>query len=51
MAKAEVSKLAGAPAEAAASLHKALRLYKERRAVALADRIRTMLASMPAGPG
>jgi predicted ATPase/DNA-binding SARP family transcriptional activator/tetratricopeptide (TPR) repeat protein len=50
VAKAEVSKLAGAPAEAAASLRTALRIYKDRRAVALADHARSALASLPAEP-
>ena len=49
VAKAEVSKLAGAPAEAAASLRKALRIYEDRRAVALADQTRAALASLPTG--
>jgi tetratricopeptide (TPR) repeat protein len=48
VAKAEVSKLAGAPAEAAASLRQALRFYQDRRAVALADRTRAVLAGLPA---
>jgi tetratricopeptide (TPR) repeat protein len=47
VAKAEVAKLAGAPAEAAASLRTALRIYQDRRAVALADRTRAALASLP----
>ena len=51
VAKAEVAKLAGAPAEAAASLRKALRIYEDRRAVALADQTRAALASLPAEPG
>ena len=46
VAKAEVSKLAGAPEEAAGSLRKALRIYQERRAPALADRTRAALASL-----
>ena len=50
MAKAEVSKLAGAPAEAAASLRKALHIYQERHAVAFADQTRTTLASLPTTP-
>jgi predicted ATPase/DNA-binding SARP family transcriptional activator len=50
VAKAEVSKLAGAPAEAAASLRAALRIYEDRRAVALADQTRAALASLPAEP-
>jgi tetratricopeptide (TPR) repeat protein len=51
VAKAEVSKLAGAPAEAAASLRKALRIHEDRRAVALADQTRAALASLPTQPG
>jgi predicted ATPase/DNA-binding SARP family transcriptional activator len=51
VAKAEVAKLAGAPAEAAASLRQALHIYQDRRAVALADRTRAALASLSAGPG
>jgi tetratricopeptide (TPR) repeat protein len=47
--QAEVSSLAGAPEEAAGHLRAALRLYEERRASALADRIRAALASLPAG--
>jgi predicted ATPase/DNA-binding SARP family transcriptional activator len=50
VAKAEVAKLAGAPAEAAASLREALRIYEDRRAVALADQTRAALASLPAEP-
>jgi tetratricopeptide (TPR) repeat protein len=48
VAKAEVAKLAGAPAEAAASLRTALRIYADRRAVALADQTQDALASLPA---
>jgi predicted ATPase/DNA-binding SARP family transcriptional activator len=51
VAKAEVARLAGAPAEAAASLRQALRIFEDRRAVALADQTRAALASLPAGPG
>jgi hypothetical protein len=47
VAKAEVAKLAGAPAEAAASLRTALRIYEDRRVVPLADRTRAALASLP----
>jgi predicted ATPase/DNA-binding SARP family transcriptional activator len=50
VAKAEVAKLAGVPAEAAASLRTALRIYQERHAVALADQARAALASLPAEP-
>jgi predicted ATPase/DNA-binding SARP family transcriptional activator len=49
--KAEVSQLAGALAEAAASLHKALRIYEDKRAVALAERTRAALASLTARSG
>jgi tetratricopeptide (TPR) repeat protein len=49
--KAKVSQLAGAPAEAAASLHKALRIYEDKRAVALAERTRAALASLTPRPG
>jgi tetratricopeptide (TPR) repeat protein len=48
VAKAEVSKLAGAREEAADSLRKALRIYQERRAPALAGRTRAALASLVA---
>jgi predicted ATPase/DNA-binding SARP family transcriptional activator len=51
VAKAEVAKLAGAPAEAAASLRKALRIYEDRRVVPLADRTRAALASLSSEPG
>jgi predicted ATPase/DNA-binding SARP family transcriptional activator len=51
VAKAEVSKLAGSPAEAADSLRKALRIYQDRRAVPLADQTRAALASLSAEPG
>jgi ATP/maltotriose-dependent transcriptional regulator MalT len=51
VAKAEVAKLAGAPAEAATSLREALRIYQDRRAAPLADRTRAALASLSAGPG
>jgi tetratricopeptide (TPR) repeat protein len=46
--QAEVSRLAGAPEEAAEYLRAALRLYEERRAWALADRTRAALASLSA---
>ena len=51
VAKAEVAKLAGAPAEAAASLRTALRIYEDRRVVPLADQTRAALASLPIEPG
>ena len=47
-AQAEVSRLAGAPEEAASRLREALRLYQERRSSALADRTRAALASLSA---
>jgi predicted ATPase/DNA-binding SARP family transcriptional activator len=50
-ASAEVSRLAGAPAEAAASLRKALEIYQDRRAVPLAERTRAALASLTAERG
>jgi hypothetical protein len=50
VAKAEVAKLAGAPAEAAASLREALHIYEEGRAVALADQARAALVSLPSEP-
>lgn len=43
-------KLAGAPEESAGNLRKALRIYDERRASALADRTRAALASLSADP-
>jgi ATP/maltotriose-dependent transcriptional regulator MalT len=48
-AQAEVSRLAGAPEQAADSLRTALRLYEQRRASALTDRARTALASLSSG--
>jgi hypothetical protein len=44
--RAEVSKLAGAPEEAADRLRQALHMYEERRASALADRTRAALSSL-----
>src|SRR5262245_13514967 len=51
MAKAEVDWLAGAPDQAAASLHAALRIYEDRLATQLVAQIRAALATMadPAG--
>jgi hypothetical protein len=51
VAQAEVSKLAGAPEEAAASLREALRIYEDRRASALADRTRAALVSLASRTG
>ena len=45
-----MAKLAGAPAEAAASLREALRIYEDRRVVPLADRTQAALARLPAEP-
>ena len=47
-AKAEVSRLAGAPGDAEASLRRALRLYEDRRMAPLAERARAALASLAA---
>ena len=49
-AAAEVERLAGAPGQGAARLHAALRIYEDRRAPALAERVRTALASLAAQP-
>ena len=46
LAKAEVSRLAGAPAEAAASLRTALGIYQDRHVGALAEQVRAALASL-----
>jgi predicted ATPase/DNA-binding SARP family transcriptional activator len=46
VAKAEVSRLAGAPGQAEASLRQALQFYEGRRAVPLAERTRALLASL-----
>jgi len=51
VAKAEVSRLAGDPVQAAASLRAALRIYQERRATALARQIEAALAGLAARPG
>jgi tetratricopeptide (TPR) repeat protein len=51
LASAEVSRLAGAPGEAEASLRQALRIYEDRRAVPLAGRTRAALASLAARSG
>jgi hypothetical protein len=45
-AKAEIERLAGSPSRAAASLHAAIGLYEDRRATALAERARIILASL-----
>ena len=46
--KAEVERLAGAPVQAAASLRAAIEIWDGLRAVALAERARAALASLPA---
>ncbi len=48
VAKAEVSRLAGAPGEAEASLRRALQCYEDRRMVLLAGQARALLASLDA---
>jgi hypothetical protein len=48
VAKAEVSRLAGAPGEAEASLRRALQCYEDRRMVLLAGQARALLASLAA---
>ncbi len=50
MARAEVDRLAGAPAQAEASLHAALRISKERHATSLADQATAALASLTDHP-
>ena len=50
-AAAEVERLGGAPGQAAARLRAALQIYEDRRATALAERVRTALASLEAQPG
>jgi ATP/maltotriose-dependent transcriptional regulator MalT len=49
-AKAEVSRLAGATAEAETSLRTALGIHEQRRASALADRTRAALARLTGHP-
>ena len=46
VAKAEVSRLAGAPDQAEASLRRALQFYDDRRMVSLAEQARALLASL-----
>jgi len=50
-AKAEVSRLAGALEQAAASLRAALQIYEDRQATVLAARVRAALAGIKARPG
>jgi predicted ATPase/DNA-binding XRE family transcriptional regulator len=51
MAKAEVSRLAGDPDQAAASLRAALWIYEDRHVLLLAGQAKAMLASHTAHPG
>jgi predicted ATPase/class 3 adenylate cyclase len=51
MAKAEVSRLAGADDQTTASLRAALQIYEDRHAMPLAERAKTALASFTAQPG
>jgi tetratricopeptide (TPR) repeat protein len=50
MAKAEVSRLAGAREQAAASLRAALRIYENQRAAPLAEQAQAALASLTDQP-
>jgi hypothetical protein len=49
-AKAEVSRLAGALDQAAASLRAALQIYEDRRATLLAAKVRAALAGLTGQP-
>lgn len=51
MARAEVDRLAGAPAQAAVSLRAALGIYQDRRATPLADKASAALAGLAGHPG
>jgi hypothetical protein len=50
MSRAEVDRLAGAPAQAKASLRAALRIYQDRHASPLADQAAAALASLTGHP-
>ena len=50
LARAEVDRLAGAPAQAEASLRAALRIYQDRHVTALADQAAAALASLTSHP-
>ena len=50
LARAEVDRLAGAPAQAEASLRAALRIYQDRHATPLADQAAAALASLTSHP-
>jgi hypothetical protein len=50
MSRAEVDRLAGAPAQAKASLRAALRIYQDRHATPLADQAAAALASLTGHP-
>ena len=49
--RAEVERLAGAPYQAAASLHAAWTIYQDRQATSLAERVKAALASLTAQSG
>lgn len=51
MARAEVDRLAGAPAQAETSLRAALRISQDRHATPLADQAAAALASLTGHPG
>jgi transcriptional regulator with XRE-family HTH domain len=51
IAKAEVSRLTGAPDHAAATLRAALRIYEDPHVLLLAEQVKAMLASLTAPPG
>jgi len=51
MAKAEVHRLAGTPRQAERCLRAALRIYEDRRAIALAEQAKTALTRLTAEPG
>ena len=50
VAKAEVTRLAGARGQAAASLRAALRIYEDRHAIALSEQTRIAIASLTDQP-
>jgi tetratricopeptide (TPR) repeat protein len=51
VAEAEVNRLAGAPDQAAVCLRAALRIYEDRRATSLAEKVRAALATLTDDPG
>jgi len=50
VAKAEVSRLAGARGQAVTSLRAALRIYEDRHAIALSEQTRSAIASLTDQP-